>query len=174
MNVSNVAYSTVNTIVKEVFTSYKSGVNFTKKIIGMKLREEGLDEEKIAFLLDFVGKDDPFEKARETLQTERKRISFITDSFPFVDSETVLLSPKDSISKDTYQYVPIHASLKVLLEDSTFIRQKFSDPYHYDPNMIQDVRDGECFRMNPFFVAHPEAVPLILFQDYINWIKSMN
>ena len=165
MNVSNVAYSTVNTIVKEVFTSYKRGVDFTKKIIEMKLREAGLDEGKISNLLDLVGKDDPFEKARERLQTERKRISFIKESFHFVDSETVLLSPKDSISKDTYQYVPIHASLKVLLEDSTFIRQKFSDPYHYDPNMIQDVGDGECFRMNPFFVAHPEAVPLILFQD---------
>ena len=55
--------------------------------------------------------------------------------------------------------------MKLLLEDDTYINQKLNDPYYYDPNVIKDVRDGECFRRSVFFNQHPEAVPLIVFID---------
>ena len=51
MNVSNIAYSTVNIIVKEVFECYKKGVNYTKKRIKTKLEQEGVEEERITELL---------------------------------------------------------------------------------------------------------------------------
>ena len=165
MNVSNIAHTTVNTIVKEVFESYNKGICFTKKKIKKKLQEDKVSDEKIEDLLDLMGQSDPFQKAREQLLNESRRKQFINGSFPSVQPETVQLSGKDSLTKDTYQYVPIEDSLRVLLEDETYILQKIEDPYHYDPDVIKDVRDGDCFRQNEFFQEHPEAVPLIVFSD---------
>ena len=162
---SHIAYSTVTSIVKEVFESYKKGVSFTKKRISMKLRQEGLDEERIAELVELVNSNDPFDQARGQLENESKRFRFISDNFPNVKPETVLLSPEDSECKATYQHVSVPASLKILLEDPTFIRQKMEDPYFYQEGVIQDVRDGESYRSNKFFKENPSAVPLILFQD---------
>ena len=70
MNVSNVAYSTVNFIVKEVFSSYEKGVEFTMKKIENKLHEVGVDEEKIKRLMEDAQQFDPFEKAKEELEKE--------------------------------------------------------------------------------------------------------
>jgi hypothetical protein len=165
MNVSHIAYSTVNLIVREVFGSYKKGVSFTVKKLESKLREEGIEDDKIQRLVEVVSQFDPFEKAREQLEKESKRITFLNTTFPNVKPETVLLSPKSCPEKHSYQYVPLRASLKLLLEDETFLRQKFADPYHCEEGLIQDVRDEEGYRSNSFFTKHPEAVPIILFQD---------
>lgn len=173
MNVSNIAYSTVNIIVNEVFESYKKGVAFTKKRIGTKLRLEGLDEEKVTELLDLVDGSDPFDRARSQLGNEAQRLRFISESFPNVKPVTVQLGSDDGPNKASYQYVPVPASLKVLLEDPTFIKQKMEDPYFHVEGVIQDVRDGESFRSNKFFQDNPDAVPLILFQDELEvWNKK--
>ena len=155
----------MNIIVKEVFESYGKGVEFTRQKIKIKLKEDGVPEEMIARLLEMISNTDPFLQAKEQLEKESRRTKFVKDSFPNVEPETVFLSPENSSIKETYQYVPIGAALKNLMEDETYIAQMINDPYHHDPNLIQDVRDGECFRKNPFFQNNPEAVPLILFQD---------
>ena len=164
-NVSHIAYSTVTTIVKEVFESYKKGVSFTKKRISIKLRQEGLDEERISELVELVDSSDPFDQARGQLLVESQRLRFLSENFPNVKPETVWLSSKDSEIKATYQYVSVPSSLKILLEDPTFIRQKMEDPYYHQEGLIQDVRDGESYHTNNFFKENPLAVPLILFQD---------
>ena len=51
MNVSNVAYTTVNHIITEVFESYEKGANFTRKKIETLLRSEGMKKETIDKLL---------------------------------------------------------------------------------------------------------------------------
>ena len=79
--------------------------------------------------------------------------------------ETVLVSPKSGPEKHSYQLVPLRASLKLLLEDKSFLKKKCSDPYHHEEGLIKDVRDGEGYRSNPFLRQHPEAVGIILFQD---------
>ena len=131
----------------------------------MKLRGEGVEEDTVLKVLEMMEVEDPFEKAKTQLETESGRIKFIKQSFPLVEPQTLLLSSPDSQIKESYQYVPIAESLKVLMEDETFLRQRMNDPYHHDPNVIQDVRDGDCFRTNQFFMDNPEAVPLILFSD---------
>ena len=92
-----------------------------------------------------------------------------------MEPQTLLLSSPDRQIKESYQYVPIAESLKVLMEDETFLRQRMNDPYHHDPNVIQDVRDGDCFRTNQFFMDNPEAVPLILFSEIplMGWYPAM-
>ena len=64
-------------------------------------------------------------------------------------------------------------SLKILLEDQTFIKQKNEDPYIPQEGLVQDVRDGEAYRSNKFFLNNAEAVPLILFQDELEVNTSL-
>ena len=112
-----------------------------------------------------IGESDPFEKAREELENERRRCRFINQNFPNVKPVTIVLNSEESAVKESYQYVPIASSLKILLEDETFLKQKASDPYFHDDQLVQDVRDGDCFRGNKYFSDNPDAVPLILFAD---------
>ena len=165
MNISNIAYTTVNVIIKEVFEAYDKGVNFTRNKVESKLRELEVGEDKIEAVLQVIDKDDPFQTARKQLEKEKQRINFINSSFPNVKSETVVLSSRDDPKKESYQYVSVKDSLKVLLEDESFIKQKVNDPYYFDENVIKDVRDGDCFLTNTFFNDNPEAVPLLVFVD---------
>lgn len=137
------------------------------------MREEGIDDEKIQRVVEVVNQFDPFEKAKEQLEKESQRITFINSTFPNVKPETVLLSPKNGPEKHSYQYVPLRASLKLLLEDKSFLKQKCSDPYHHQEGLIQDVRDGECYRSSPYFSQHPEAVGIILFQDELEIVNPL-
>ena len=150
MNISNIAYTTVNVIIKEVFEAYDKGVNFTRNKVESKLRELEVGEDKIEAVLQVIDKDDPFQTARKQLEKEKQRINFINSSFPNVKSETVVLSSRDDTKKESYQYVSVKDSLKVLLEDESFIKQKVNDPYYFDENVIKDVRDGDCFLTNTF------------------------
>ena len=68
MNVKNIAYSTVNSIVSEVFNSYEQGVNTTKERINLILSEDGWDKVKINDLLSKIDLNDPFKQAREELE----------------------------------------------------------------------------------------------------------
>ena len=171
MNVSNIAYSTVNVIIKELFESYSKGSKFVSGRIATVLRDDGLEEGKIKELLDEIVKNDPFDKAKKQLEIERSRIGFIKDNFPCVEPVTVQLNPSEV--KDSYQYVDVKQSLKILLEDQTFIKQKNEDPYIPQEGLVQDVRDGEAYRSNVFFLNNAEAVPLILFQDELEVNTSL-
>ena len=165
MNVSNIAYSTINTVVTEIFNSYEKGVHFTVEKIKLKLMEEGVDQKNIDEILEKVNESDPFKKAREELENERNRFRFIDNNFDHVKPITIVLSDKQNSAKESYQYVPINESLQVLLEDQTFVSQKAADPYYYQEDVIKDVRDGSCFLSNKFFTENPEAVPILLFID---------
>ena len=165
MNINNIAYSTVNIIVKELFAAYDKGVEFTRKKIESKLKDEGDEKEMIDEILQQVNQEDPFQKARNELENQRKRIKFIKETFPNVKSETVFLSSESNSVKDNYQYVDIKESLKVLLEDEKYRKQRNDDDYFFDENVIKDVRDGDCFQTNDFFQQNPGAVPLLVFVD---------
>ena len=74
---------------------------------------------------------------------------------------------------ESYQYIPIEKSLKVLLEDETYVKQRLADPYSFEDNLIKDVRDGDCFVQNEVFKANPDAVPLIVFVDELEIVNPL-
>ena len=162
MNLKNIPYSTCNSIIKEIFHSYSEGQVRSEKKIRSLLKSEGMSSDNIENILDKVSKDDPFVRARSELESESKRINFIKESFDYIQPETVLL---DKQSGESYQYIPIVKSLKVLMEDETFLKQKVDDPYYPESGVCKDVRDGEFFKSNKFFQENPEAVPILMFQD---------
>ena len=84
---------------------------------------------------------------------------------------TIQLSSVNDESYASYQYVPLTESLKVLLQDETYIKQQESDPYYPEDGQLKDARDGEGIKNNPFFKANPGAVPLLLFQDELGKVS---
>ena len=165
MNISGVAYSTVNMIVKEVFNSYDRGMEFIREKILAKLRKTSVNLDEVENALSEMEKDNIFEKAKSELLSEFKRKNYILSNFPNVQPITVKLNDTAEGKKETYQYVPIEQSLKILLEDETYLKQKIDDPYYHEENIFKDSRDGTMFRSNPFFKRNPEAIPLVVFQD---------
>ena len=165
MNISGVAYSTVNMIMKEVFNSYDRGMEFIREKILAKLRKTSVNLDEVENALSEMEKDNIFEKAKSELLSEFKRKNYILSNFPDVQPITVKLNDTAEGKKETYQYVPIEQSLKILLEDETYLKQKIDDPYYHEENIFKDSRDGTMFRSNPFFKRNPEAIPLVVFQD---------
>lgn len=173
MNISGIPYCTVNSIVKEIFVSYERGMSYTKSKVLEKVREMSLDEDAVNKILDEMEEEDIFEKARKELSTEYKRKQYLMSSFPHVQPVTVRLSDETENKKETYQYVPIKESLKIFLEDDTYIAQKLADTYNHEEHTFKDTRDGLYFRENSFFKKNPEAVPLIVFQDELEVVNPL-
>ena len=164
MNISGIAYSTVSQIVKEIFNSYGKGAEVTKCRVKMLMEAEEVSAGTIQKITEALKGNDPFEQARDQLESEFKRKKYIKNSFPNVQPVTVKLSSENE-DPASYQYVPIKESLKLLVEDETYIKQRESDPYQPEEGQITDARDGLSMKNNPFFSLNPEAVPLLLFQD---------
>ena len=163
-NVKHIPYSTVNLIVKEVFNSYQQGIDQTKEELRKLLRGSNIDPKDVDVLISECS-NDPFQRAREELESGCKRKKFILSSFQNVQPITVKLNGDKSSKPDTMQYIPLIDSLKQLLEDETYASQKRNDPYFHVPGIVKDVRDGRNLRSNTFFKENPEAIPLLLFQD---------
>lgn len=165
MNVAAIPYSTVNLIVREVFKSYQMGANLAKHRIKNILHGQGFDEQQVEEIFENVDKNDPFEAARAHLESEKKRLTFIKESFSNVKPETIRLNPINETKPESYQYVSLKSSIKTLLEDDSYQRQKKSDPYKAEEGIVKDVRDGEIFKQNQYFKDNPDSVPIIMFQD---------
>ena len=164
MNISGIPYSTVNDIVREIFSSYEKGAKVTRIQVQKILVDEGISPIIINRAMEALDSNNPFEKAKEELMSEYKRKQYIEESFPYVKPVSVRLSMKNEKAV-CYQYVPIKQTLKLLLEDKTYIQQLENDPYSPEENIIKDARDGDVMKTNEFFVKNPDAVPLLLFQD---------
>ena len=172
MNVKNIAYSTVNLIVTEVFNTYQQGVDVTKNKIKALLINEKLESSKINELLDDL-EEDPFVIARKDLESELKRKKYIMTEFENARPVTVRLNEGSREKPETMQYIPIKQSLKILVEDETYINQKKDDPYFSEENVIKDVKDGINFRKNKYFRENPTAVPLLVFQDELEVVNPL-
>ena len=165
MNVAGIPYSTVNLIVAEVFKSYSMGADLTKNRIRKILLRQGLDEIQVQNIIESAGEDDPFKAAKEQLESEKKRLTFIKEAFKNTPPETIRLNPAHESKVESYEYVSLKGSIKNLLEDESYQAQKKTDPYRSEEGLVKDVRDGQYFKHNKYFQDNPDAVPILLFQD---------
>ena len=174
MCVKHIPFTTVNVIVAEVFNSYQKGVDTTKKNMEKALTEIGLPLTNIEDILKDIEKEDPFIQAQKELEEEKNRKNFIYSNFKNVKPVSVKLSREKLTGKqDSMQHVPLKESLRILLEDPTYIMQRKSDPYFHDADLVKDVRDSKSFRENKFFQQNPTAVPLLIFQDELEIVNPL-
>ena len=171
MHVKHIPYSTCNILVQEVFNFYSEGKYEVLRRVRKILLEQNLPTDVLESVLSKIKDDDPFLQAKSELESEFKRLTYIKDSFEHIEPVTVRLG--GGSCRDSYQYIPICQSLKVLLEDQSYINQKREDPYYHDEMIVRDVRDGHYFRNNAFFQKNHDAVPLMLFQDELEVVNPL-
>ena len=87
-NVKNIAHSTVNDVVVEIFKSYKHGVEVTQKRVKKILLEGGIDAAYVEKLINDMD-EDPFSYARTELEQESKRNSYLKKTFENVQPVTI-------------------------------------------------------------------------------------
>ena len=90
-NVNHIPHCTVNQIVAEIFKSYHLGIEHVKRNIRTVLVKEGVDSGFVNNLLEKM-EEDPFDKARQELENERKRENYLLSSFSNVQPQTIKLS----------------------------------------------------------------------------------
>ena len=91
MNLKNNPYSTCTLIIKEIFESYSERKLRTERNLRNILDNEGMESHKIEELIAKLSNDDPFTKARSELESERKRLQYVKESFDYTPPETVIL-----------------------------------------------------------------------------------
>ena len=72
---------------------------------------------------------------------------------------------KEGRPKDSFHYIPILESLKILVEDETF--QRNLTPHEDGSELLRDVKDGFVYRNSEFFTQNPEALCLLLYSDAV-------
>ena len=114
---------------------------------------------------------DDFLSAQEELTSEFKRKKYIEDNFKFIPPKEIILNPEEvkaGLPKDCFHYISLLDSLKVLGEDDSF--QYILSPENQDLKdslSICDLKDGNVYRMSPYFRKNPDALALLLYSDAV-------
>ena len=170
--------STVQDISEEFLNSCMRSQELMEKKLRKSLTED-LPNETVDKIIDETIKDDFFIKAQEELNSGYKRNKYIKDNFKYVSPVEILLNKSEvdmGLKKDVLHYVPIEESLRLLLEDKTFIemmelnRSKVCDR---DTRKIAHVRDGKLYKTNDFFALNPEALSLLLYSDGVEIVNPL-
>ncbi|KAB0790517.1 hypothetical protein PPYR_15088 [Photinus pyralis] len=126
--------------------------------------ESRLNYENVASLL----KDSLFgvahNKVSGSLRTTYMRHNFYKKEFQFVEPLKIDLGVVEE--KDAFfYYVPIHETLKSLLNDPNVNSQCFSAPHVSSDGVYRDYYDGICCKDNTFFSRNKHSLKIILYQD---------
>ena len=114
--------------------------------------------------------DDKYLNAQQQLSSDYKRTKFIKENFNYVAPVQITLnSSKVALGEtpDIFHYIPIKESFKQLIIDKSFnevleIQRENPDK---SGDVLKDLRDGEAFKNNEFFVKNPGAYAALFYSD---------
>ena len=161
--------------VKEVASKYLmiSKESSRVKLVTLKktLDEcESLSESDKQKILNNTRENDPFLQAQEDLISEHKRTKFLEENFKLVKPVEIVLNPEEvkrGSKKESYQYIPIKATLMNVLEDETYIEAMNSVSNTSVDDEIKEIADGNALKSNKFFLDNPTARPLLIYSDAV-------
>lgn len=121
---------------------------------------------------------DNFEDPFINLKTSYMQSSVIQNNPNFVQPLQYVLGtraayknkgPKRQLCEkdDTLIYIPILDSLQQLLSNSSIADIITSHPSYCKEGILYDICDGQCFKNNPIFQEHPNALQIILYHDEV-------
>ena len=103
-------------------------------------------------------------KACSELDTQRKLESYLSKEMKFVcPEERLVANPVDNPERKTLQYIPIHESLKNMLQFEDVFREVQNRHVSQD-GILRDFTDGQYFRDKPEFLQ-PNTLSLLLYMD---------
>lgn len=107
---------------------------------------------------------DTLSYVNETLRSDFLRKKFFKQNFHFVQPVTLKLGLNEKNQQCIFHYIPIHETLKALLNDKSVLEQ-FSNPISEETGLLCDFTDGSVYKSNQLFKQNLNALQLILYQD---------
>ena len=163
--------SSVKSIAQEYISIAKKSALEKEKILLRSLRScPNLAPVEVEKVVDDISQTDFFLKAQEDLISEHRRSKFFAENFNLVKPVEIVLNPNEvkmGLPKDCIHYIPIKDSLKVLVEDKTYIAVKESSQNKNMNSALEDIKDGSSFKSNDFFIKNPEAATILMYSDAV-------
>ena len=172
-NIKYIPASSVKCIASEYISIAKKSAAQKEKVLRSSLKQcPNLGPEEIEAIISDVSGNDQFLKAQQELLSEHKRSQFLAKHFKLVQPKEILLNPEEvkrGGSKDCIHYVPIRESLKVLVEDTSFIdvMERQRNEGIDKKGSIEDIKDGAAYTNNAFFSDNPGSLALMLYSDAV-------
>ena len=177
-NFQFIPQSTIKVIAEQYLKNYTK----SNEVKSASLRESlekipGITEAEISRVLKEYQEKDPFLDAQSQLDTEYKRNLFIKDKFSYVQPQEIILNPdqvKNKVApKACIHYVSVIETFKNLVEDPSFNEMMEHNNPHNSSDTFKDVKDGELYKKNKYFMQNPEAFTMILYSDAIELVNPL-
>ncbi|XP_027141579.1 uncharacterized protein LOC109140341 [Larimichthys crocea] len=180
---SSHTFSGIRDVVEHTSSLIKDIVDGLKRRTVSLLRETGHSETPKAeeLLEQFETAAEPF----RGFESEYRQIKFFTQSGYFVQPEALPLpgfsyiqetdretgTVKQVAVRDTFQYVPLKAMLKLVLE-SPGTMAKILEWRNNETTALEDLRDGTLFRTNHLF-SEELSIPIVIYVDDCEMVNPL-
>ena len=180
---NNLAYqkmipqSTIQTIVEEFLSLLQKSKEIKLKKISKMLSDASLPANIISKVQNLCEKDEII-SAHHKLDSPWKREKFIINNFDVVLPEEIILNEegiKNGEKKESFQYVPLVKSMKVLLQDPTYLKvmEEVKNSDVSKPGVLEDIKDGRNYQSIKYFQDNPQAKCGMLYSDAIEVVNPL-
>ena len=172
-NYQFIPQSSVQLISEEYLKNYLKANKVKTSVLRNSLMENvpGISEGDIKKVLEDVAQNDAFLKAQESLDSEYKRTKYLKENFTFVEPEEIVFNSKEvrdgKETKASMHYIPIVQTIKNLVQDSTFMEVSETMIGDHSKSVLRDVKDGNIYKTNKYFLDNPDALCLFLYSDAV-------
>lgn len=140
------------------------GSNNAKSSVYLECQANNVSSDSTKKLVAAAGKSG-LDQAFVELDSVAKRKRFFSGNLNFVEPKTICYVVNDVVNTESFQYVPVIETLKVLLKNNGLRSQlKHSDDGQM-PGILSNFCDGSLFREHAVFQKQPNALQIILYSD---------
>lgn len=107
------------------------------------------------------------------LRTAYTRAQTFKRMFKYVEPKVVRLGYDDEMRQTNAYYIPVKQTLTNLLESQFWKSSVLQQTTETDARVLSDTCDGQAFKSNPFFIANPGGLQLILYQDAFEVVNPL-
>jgi len=116
--------------------------------------------------------DNVFDNAFSELETDWKRKQYYKENCHFVEPQTIRYNPENPLVTDSFQYISLLDSLRVLLQNKDILSQILA-PVESKPHIVSSFSDGVIYQQHPIYQAHPKALQLVLYADEFDVVNPL-
>ena len=178
-NFQFIPQTSVQSISEEFFKNYLKSNDVKAVVLKKSLLKNvpGITLENIEKVVKDVSSNDAFLNAQESLDTEYKRVNYLKENFIYVEPKEIVFNPKEvkngSNPKAVMHYVPIIKSVINIVQDSSFRKATENNISDVSSSILKDIKDGEIYKSNPYFIENPDALVLILYSDAVELVNPL-
>ncbi|XP_036442670.1 uncharacterized protein LOC118819121 [Colossoma macropomum] len=165
-------------VIKTVIEGFEEIHDLGQSHVFAKLTEKltllGTDDTTIKNVIKELAKEDLLKTGNRLLRTDQCRKTMFKNSFNYVGPMPLYLGLNESGKECFTQYNPLKETLTSLFESKSVWKQYKNVHSHVtDPDILQDIWDGEVVLQNELFQTKGSSLALILYQDSFEVVNPL-